>query len=307
MTDTRLMHTVGVRALEWLWAHRDGFRLEPDVDPEVGFLERFKPVGELALICRVLFREGVAGSRQAELARQLLDHTWRHTLDGGRMLVRGQRIEPLSPIPFEVYLPYKELGYSQPEVERATVLYHRLNSWASLELNPTRRLGLSAFQRRFGLTPRTPEADLVGETWLARTPEPWTVSGHIAYDLTHTVFHLTDWGERPGRPAAGHRRLPRHLAAGLDRRLAGPGALGPARRTPRRRRLSAPPHPRRTGLGGLRRRSAARRCHARRARPCPRATPEEVFDIVYHPTLVAAFASVLATSRALTELAHAPS
>jgi hypothetical protein len=32
-----------------------------------------------------------------------------------------------------------------------------------------------------------------------------------------------------------------------------------------------------------------------------------VFDTVYHPTLVAAFASVLATSRALTELAHAPS
>lgn len=96
MTDTRLLHTVGVRALEWLWAHRDGFRLEADVDPEVGFLERFKPVGELALICRVLFREGVAGSQQAELARRLVDHTWRHTLDGGRMLARGQRIEPLT-------------------------------------------------------------------------------------------------------------------------------------------------------------------------------------------------------------------
>ena len=48
------------------------------------------------------------------------------------------------------------------EVERATVLYQRLNSWSALELDPTRRLGLSAFQRRFGLTPRTPEADIVG-------------------------------------------------------------------------------------------------------------------------------------------------
>lgn len=80
MTDTRLIHRVGADALEWLWAHRDGFRLEPDVDPEIGFLERFKPIGELALICTVLFREGVAGSRQAQLARQLLDHTWRETL-----------------------------------------------------------------------------------------------------------------------------------------------------------------------------------------------------------------------------------
>ncbi|MFD7714182.1 DUF6895 family protein, partial [Streptomyces sp. NPDC059786] len=99
MTDTRLIHQVGVRAIEWLHAHRDGFRLEPDVDPEVGYLDRFKPVGELALICKVLFREGVAGSRQAELARQLLDHAWRHTLDGGRSLVRGQRTEPISPVP----------------------------------------------------------------------------------------------------------------------------------------------------------------------------------------------------------------
>jgi hypothetical protein len=37
----------------------------------------------------------------------------------------------------------------------------------------------------------------VGATWLARTPEPWTVEGHIAYDITHTVFHLTGWGENP--------------------------------------------------------------------------------------------------------------
>ncbi|NED04030.1 hypothetical protein G3I55_20450, partial [Streptomyces sp. SID6648] len=60
------------------------------------------------------------------------------------------------------------------------------------------RLGLSAFQRRFGLTARPPEAGLAATTWLAGTPEPWTVEGHTAYDITHTVFHLTDWGENPG-------------------------------------------------------------------------------------------------------------
>lgn len=197
MTDTRLIHRVGVQALEWLWAHRDGFRLEEDVDPEIGFLERFKPIGELALVCKVLFREGVAGSRQAQLARQLLDHAWRDTLDGGRMLVRGQRIEPFSPVPFEVYLPFKELGHSQPELERATVLNHRLDSWVRSAVSPTRRLGLSAFQRRFGLTARPPEAEPAATTWLAGTPEPWTVEGHTAYDITHTVFHLTDWGRTP--------------------------------------------------------------------------------------------------------------
>ncbi|WP_328431077.1 DUF6895 family protein [Streptomyces sp. NBC_00453] len=306
MTDTRLLHTVGVRALEWLWAHRDGFRLEADVDPEVGFLERFKPVGELALICRVLFREGVAGSQQAELARRLVDHTWRHTLDGGRMLVRGQRIEPLSPVPFEVYLPYKELGYSEPEVERATVLNHGLRSWASLELDPTRRLGMSAFQRRFGLPPRPPEADLVGATWLARTPEPWTVSGHIAYDVTHTVFHLTDWGENPdGLPPDIADYLATWLPVWIDDWL-------DLKRWDLLGELlvvdACLPRPTLDERAWEAFAAAQRPDGAMPAvRDMPEGDPDEVFDLVYHPTLVAAFASVLATSRALTELAHAPS
>ncbi len=42
-------------------------------------------------------------------------------------------------------------------------------------------------------------------------------------------------------------------------------------------------------------------------REMPEGDPDAVFDVVYHSTLVAAFASVLATSRALTELAHSTS
>jgi hypothetical protein len=304
MTDTRLIHDVGVRAMEWLWARRDGFRLEPDVDPEIGFLERFKPIGELALICRVLFREGVAGSRQAQLARRLLDHVWRETLDGGAMLVRGQRTEPASSIPFEIYVPFKELGYSHPEVERAAVLNHRLDSWVAFEVTPTRRLGLAAFQRRFGLTPRLPEADLVGGTWLARTPEPWTVEGHIAYDVTHAVFHLTDWGENPGGlppDIADYLAtwLPVWIDDWLD--LERWDLLGellvvdaclpcPTLDEPAWQAFAAAQQP----DGAM-----------PAIRTMPEGDPDEVFDIVYHPTLVAAFASVLATSRSLSRLAHA--
>ena len=304
MTDTRLMHTVGARAMEWLWAHRDGFRLEPDVDPEVGFLERFKPIGELALICRVLFREGVAGSRQAELARKLLDHTWRHTLDGGRMLVRGQRIEPLSPIPFEVYLPYKELGYSEPEVERATVLYHRLDSWARPRTGPDPASGTvrvpAPVRPHARACPRRTSSAPPG--WAAR-PSPGRSEGHIAYDITHTVFHLTDWGEHP---AACRRTSPTTSPPGcrsgsttgwtskrwdlLGELLVVDACLPRPTLDERRLARASPPRSRPTA-------------------PCPpyarcrRANPDELFDMVYHPTLVAAFASVLATSRALSELA----
>ncbi|MFJ4468105.1 DUF6895 family protein [Streptomyces sp. NPDC089424] len=304
MTETRLMHHVGVAAIEWLWTHRDHFRLEPDVDPEVGFLDRFKPIGELALICKVLFREGVAGSQQARMARALLDHTWRDTLDGGRMLVRGQRIEPISPIPFEVYLPFKELGYSQPEVERAAVLNHRLGSWSAFEANPTRRLGLSAFQRRFGLAPRPSEAEALGATWLARTPEPWTVEGHIAYTVTHTVFHLTDWGEHPDRlPPDLAEYLATWLPVWLDdwldlRRWDLLGELLVVDACLPRPTLD----PRAwEGFAAAQQPDGAMPA----LRTMPEGSPDEVFDLVYHPTLVAAFASVLATSRALSELAHA--
>jgi hypothetical protein len=305
MTSTRLIHTVGVGAIEWLHAHRDGFRLEPDVDPEVGFLERFKPVGELALICKVLFREGVAGSQQAQLARQLLDHAWRHTLDGGRMLARAQRTEPVSPIPFEVYLPFKELGYSQPEVERAIRLNHRLESCAAFEMPPVRRLGLSAFQRRFGLPPRPPESEVVGSTWLGRTPEPWTVEGHIAYDITHTVFHLTDWGERPDAlPSRIAEYLADWLPVWLDdwldlQRWDLLGELLAVDAC-----LPRPTLDERAWEGFA---AAQQPDGAMPAlRTMPEGSPDEVFDSVYHPTLVAAFASVLATSRALAQLAHAP-
>jgi hypothetical protein len=247
----------------------------------------------------------VAGSQQAQLARQLLDHAWRHTLDGGRMLVRAQRTEPVSPIPFEVYLPFKELGYSQPEVERAIRLNHRLESCAAFEMPPVRRLGLSAFQRRFGLTPRPPESEVVGSTWLGRTPEPWTVEGHIAYDITHTVFHLTDWGERPDAlPSRIAEYLADWLPVWLDdwldlQRWDLLGELLVVDAC-----LPRPTLDERAWAGFA---AAQQPDGAMPAlRTMPQGSPDEVFDSVYHPTLVAAFASVLATSRALTQLAHAP-
>jgi hypothetical protein len=34
------------------------------------------------------------------------------------------------------------------------------------------------------------------ETWLYKLPEPWTLNNESAYSLTHTVFFLTDFGQR---------------------------------------------------------------------------------------------------------------
>lgn len=304
MTSTKLVHRVGADAIEWLYAHRDGFRLEPDADPEIGFLERFKPIGELAMICKVLFREGVAGSRQSDLARRLLDHAWQESLDGGRMLVRGQRVEPISPIPFEVYLPFRELGYSQPEMERAVAAGSRLRSWKAREVPPVRRLGLSAFEARFGLEPDPPVPDAAARTWLGRTPEPWTVDGHIGYDITHTVFHLTEWGERPGDlPADIARYLALWLPVWIDdwldlRRWDLLGELLTVD--------ACLPEPTLDEAAWQGFAAAQQPDGAMPAvREMPEGDPSDVFDIVYHSTLVAAFASLLATSRAMSRLSAA--
>ncbi|MBP0457153.1 DUF6895 family protein [Streptomyces montanisoli] len=316
---TSLLHSVGAQAVEWLYAHRDGFRLEPDVDPETGFLERFKPVGEVAMIGSVLFREGVAGSRQADLVRRLLDHVWHETLDSGHLLVRGQRIEPVSPIPFEVYLPFRELGYADPEVERAVLMNQRWRGWAAFEVKPVRRLGLALFRRRFeavaapegaGRTARMDEADAdfraaLRDTWLARRPEPWTVEGHIGYDITHTVFHLTDWGRNPrGLPddLAGYLALwlPAWLDDWLD--LERWDLLGELLVVD-----ACLPEPTLDARAWEAFAAAQQPDGAMPAiRTMPEGSPEEVFDIVYHSTLVAAFASTLATSRAMARLTGDP-
>ncbi|MFC4009920.1 DUF6895 family protein [Nonomuraea purpurea] len=39
-------------------------------------------------------------------------------------------------------------------------------------------------------------------TWLGRSPEPWLLDRFHAYALTHTVFHLTNWGLEPARLAS---------------------------------------------------------------------------------------------------------
>ncbi|MBW1597084.1 hypothetical protein [Streptomyces sp. JJ38] len=301
MIPTQILHDVGVRALEWLAAHRDHFRFRLTEDDDLD-LARLKPVGELAVIGGALYREGVAGSRQSALARELLDFAWRDVLDGGAALARIQREEPLSPMPLEVYTPFRELGLRNPEVERRVAGSRSLASWAALEVQPTRRLGLSVAEERAGHPPSLDVAEAARRTWLGQTPEPWTLSFHLAYDVTHTVFHLTRWGARP-------EALPPDLAVYLDLWL--PAWLEDWAERGHWDLLgellivdACLPRPTLD--------EAAWRCYAAAqdpggAMPVEGGMPDArdasaLFDQLHHPTLVAAFASVMATSRSLATL-----
>jgi hypothetical protein len=294
------VHDVGDRALGWLDAHRDYFRLRPeDRMTNRALVERLKPLSELVINTRVLFREGVAGTRQHTRARQLLDFAWRELLDGGNILAALQHDEPLSPVPLEVYATFHELGYRHPPLEAAVALARHTTSWGALEMVPNRRLGVLGAERRMGLTPGEDRLQALGRTWLGRRPEPWTVQYHIAYDVTHTVFHLTNWGEqRDGIPPHLADYLALYLPAWLEdwadlehwdllgELLVVDGCL---------------PRP---GLdAGIWERYAAAQSDSG-AMPAhhgmPQGAPQDVFDLVHHPTLVAVFASAMATSRVLS-------
>lgn len=298
-----LLHGVGDRALSWLDEHREYFRLTPE-DRSTGrsTVERLKPVGELALNMQVLFREGVAGSQQRVRAGKLLDFTWRELLDGGNLLAELQHDEPVSPVPLEVYGPFHELGHRHPALEAAVALWRRTASWRALEMVPNRRLAVLNAERKLGLAPSTDFDQAVRHTWLGRLPEPWTVQYHIAYDITHTVFHLTNWGEAPdGIPPDIADYLARYLPAWLDdwADLAHWDLLGELL-------IVDACLPRPTLDARLWERYAAAQSDSG-AMPLqggmPQGDPAEVFDVVHHPTLVAALASAMATSRSLSDVA----
>ncbi|MFF4955326.1 DUF6895 family protein [Streptomyces chattanoogensis] len=295
-----LLHGVGDRALTWLDKHRDFFRLT-DEDRATGaaLIERLKPIGELAINMQVLFREGVAGSRQHARAGQLLDFAWRELLDGGNVLAALQHQEPLSPVPLEVYATFHELGHRHPALETALEVPRRTAAWTALEMVPNRRLGVLNAERKMQLPPSADFDQALAATWLGRMPEPWTVQQHIAYDLTHTVFHITNWGEAPERiPPALADYLARYLPAWMEdwADLEHWDLLGELL-------VVDACLPRPALDGAMWERYAAAQSDSGAMpiqRAMPAGDPEEVFDLVHHPTLVAAFASAMATSRSLS-------
>jgi hypothetical protein len=295
-----LLHRVGDQALAWLHANRELFRLT-DVDRETGrgLVERLKPIGELAINMRVLAREGVAGSRQHDLSVRLLDFAWRDLLDGGNVLAELQAQEPLSPVPLEIYGSLHELGHRHPGLESAIASARTTASWQAVEMLPTRRLGLLNSERKIGLVPSGDVEQALAATWLGRTPEPWTVQLHIAYDVTHTVFHLTDWGAAPDRLPP---RIADYLALYVPAWAADWAELEHWDLLGELLVLDAC-LPRPMLDAQLWERYAAAQT-ADGAMPVhhgmPDGSPAEVFDLVHHPTLVAAFASAMATSRAMS-------
>ncbi|MGH3309208.1 MAG: DUF6895 family protein [Streptomyces sp.] len=196
---------VSLAALSWLRGHLPDFRLPADAGrPDVDRNVTLKPLGELAQLSLSTLRASEPDSTQHQLAREMLDFAWEETSQG-ELFLSLVRDEPHATYPMEIYGSFAEAGLHQPEFEEYARFMATTRAWRLTEYDPTRALALFNTERRMGV-PAHPGRDrdrdreeAMRRTWLGGLAEPWSFELRAGYALTHYVFHVTDWGQEPGR------------------------------------------------------------------------------------------------------------
>ncbi|MDN0193563.1 hypothetical protein [Streptomyces sp. S.PNR 29] len=208
----RTAHEVGSRALRWLHTHRQAGAL--DGGDIAGNAEACKALQETALAASLVLRDGAAGSEQRRLAHELLEFAWAQLRDG-RLLYERLLRHPLATDTLEGYAHFARAGYRHRGMERLIAHLAAMGTTGTVEHVPNRRLAVANALRITGHDRGPGAADretLTRATWLGGTPQPWHLDWMTGYHITHTVFHLTDWGRDPGG-------LPDDVAAYLARWL----------------------------------------------------------------------------------------
>ncbi|MTE20346.1 hypothetical protein F0L17_14765 [Streptomyces sp. TRM43335] len=195
---SRSAHRLATRALGWLRRHCELGTLPPGTTAEMADPDSvYKPLGETALAASLVLREGLASRKETETARELLDFAW-WELRGGDMLYERQLRYMMMADPLELYAHFVRAGYRHPRMDALVAHLRSLTSTRAAEQVPNRRLAVANAARLVGLGGDVDWRRLTDDTWLGNTPEPWAIDWMTAYCVTHSVFHITDWGGRPG-------------------------------------------------------------------------------------------------------------
>ncbi|MFJ2774960.1 DUF6895 family protein [Streptomyces sp. NPDC087300] len=197
---TRSAHQVSSRALAWLHEQRELGALPADSTAELAEPDSvYKPLAESALAASIVLRESVSGSTESRLARELMAFCWHQLRDGDMLYERLLRYSMMTD-PLEAYAPFARGGLRHQPLEKLLAHTSALRSVRAVEILPNRRLAVANAARVVGLDQEGRPYDwpvLSRATWLGATPEPWLIDWMTGYCLTHTVFHLTDWGASP--------------------------------------------------------------------------------------------------------------
>jgi hypothetical protein len=192
---THTVHEMARRALTWLHANRElgAFPAEATADLDDPN-SVYKPLGEAALAAALVLRDGVAAAPQMLAARELLEFCWRQMRHGDLLYERQLRHSLLTD-PLETYAHFVRCQYRHPRLDE--LLAHNAAVRSTAEVLPNRRLAVANAHRTVGLDVPDDWPAMIRATWLGETPPPWAIDWMTGYSLTHTVFHLTDWGARP--------------------------------------------------------------------------------------------------------------
>ncbi len=198
----RTAHRVGSQALAWLAASAHHGAMPPETTVDFADPDNpYKPLGETALAASLVLREGVGGPAELAAARELLDFTWSQLRSGAFLYERAMR-HPMLSDPLETYAHFVRGGYRLSTLDEVVGHLGRLDSIRAIEMMPNRRLAVANANRVIDADYRCDWAALAGDTWIGSEPEPWLIDWMTGYNMTHTVFHLTDWGRLPeGLPA----------------------------------------------------------------------------------------------------------
>ncbi|MGK5640005.1 DUF6895 family protein [Streptomyces sp. URMC 126] len=210
----RTAHAIRSRALNWLHTQHTQHTMGALESGVIGDGEAYKALHETALAASLILRDGTAGGTERALARELLDFSWRQMREGALLHERMLR-HPLATDALEGYGHFARAGYRNADMERLIPHIAAMGTVRSAEHPPSRRLAVANALRLTGHGHSVDAATwrtLTRATWLGGTPQPWHLDWATAYAVTHTVFHLTDWGAHP-------EWLPDDLAAYLDRWL----------------------------------------------------------------------------------------
>jgi hypothetical protein len=196
---------VGERAAAWLSAQ------EPEFARHVGPRDtrpfrRCKRLGELAQAGEIL------GRRRDPRAQPLLRFAW-DALDGGDELEWLIRQHPDLVMYATLYPPFFRRGLRHRPLEQTIARQARR---ARLR-DPVLRFYTACALGAIGLASPWSARELVRATWLYRAPAGAIPTRPAGYEITHTIFFLTDYGRRPSAvPAQARKRLiaelPRMLA-----------------------------------------------------------------------------------------------
>jgi hypothetical protein len=199
-------HQITSRALGWIHRFQHLGEMPADTTAELTDPDStYKSLGETALAASLIIREGVASPGQLRAARELLEFVWAQ-FRGGDLLYERQLRYPLMTDPLELYAHLVRGEYRHQHLDELLAHLHRMRGTNALEMLPNRRLAVANAARIVGLAVNPAWDTYLAATWLGATPEPWAIDWTTAYNLTHTVFHGTDWGAHPDGLPTGLRQ-----------------------------------------------------------------------------------------------------